>query len=224
MRAGNTRSQNQRGSAEVEAIFIMPIAILSVLLLLYLALFLFQRANLQAGLETALVYYKNTVTDTYVKHNSDVTYTGGDGSSIGAGNSYSAGEPLSPYRGMFGDGSNIGDAAAFKKFFLSVAGNQLFDDDPQVTVEFSNYIYLKQIHVTVTQKVDAPIDFSILGVGNEYTISASARVAVVDHDTVIRDLDYAIDLLEDTKLGEWARNFAAKAGEIYGKIKEVLHM
>ena len=103
MQAENKQFQNQKGSAEVEAIFIMPIAILSVLLLLYLALFLFQRANLQAGLETALVYYKNTVTDTYVKHNSDVTYAGGDGSSIGAGNSYSAGGPLSPYRGIFGE-------------------------------------------------------------------------------------------------------------------------
>lgn len=58
--------QKEKGHIAVEAIIILPIAVLSTLLLLYLSLFLFQRASLQAALETTLVYYKNTVTDTYV--------------------------------------------------------------------------------------------------------------------------------------------------------------
>lgn len=58
--------KKEKGHIAVEAIVILPIAVLSTLLLLYLALFLFQRASLQAALETTLVYYKNTVTDTYV--------------------------------------------------------------------------------------------------------------------------------------------------------------
>ena len=56
----------ERGYIVVEAAIILPLAILSALLLVYLSLFLFQRANLQSCLETALIYYKNTVTDTYV--------------------------------------------------------------------------------------------------------------------------------------------------------------
>ena len=48
---------NEQGSVAVEAVVILPLAVLSVVFLLYLSLFLFQRANLQAALETSIVYY-----------------------------------------------------------------------------------------------------------------------------------------------------------------------
>lgn len=44
----------------------------------------------------------------------------------------------------------------------------------------------------------------------------------MDHDNIIRDVDYAICLLKDTKLGEMAKNLASKVSEAYGKIKKVL--
>lgn len=217
----NKKSRNQ-GYVEVEATIILPLAILSVLLLLYLSLFLYQRANLQACLETSLVYYKNTVTDTYVSKNEEVKYIKDSDSYMGAGNSYSVTGPLIPYRGMFGDGNHLNSQAAFEKYFRSVAGDMLFDDDLTLTINYSNYVFLKQFEVTATQKVSAPIDFGALGIGNEYMISATARVAVVDHDSTIRDVDYAIDLLEDTKLGEMSRNLASKVSEAYGKLKGIL--
>ena len=46
--------QKEKGHIAVEAIIILPIAVLSTLLLLYLSLFLFQRASLQAALETLM--------------------------------------------------------------------------------------------------------------------------------------------------------------------------
>lgn len=210
------------GLVVVEATIILPIAILSVILLLYLSLFLFQRANLQACLETSLVYYKNTVTDTYVTKNSELEYTLTDNDTMASGNSYSATEPLNPYRGLFGDGHNLGDEEAFHAYFRSVAGDMLFDDDLSLTIDYSNYVILKQLKVTATQTVEAPIDFSILGVDNQYEISAAARVNVIDHDDMIRNVDYAIDIIEATKLGELARNFAGKFTEAYNKMKEIL--
>lgn len=210
------------GLVVVEATIILPIAILSVILLLYLSLFLFQRANLQACLETTLVYYKNTVTDTYVTKNSELKYTYSGNDTMASGNSYSATEPLNPYRGLFGDGHHLGDAGAFEAYFHSVAGDMLFDDDLSLTIDYSNYVILKQLKVTATQTVEAPIDFRILGVDNQYEISAAARVSVVDHDDMIRNVDFAIDIVEDTKLGELARNFASKFTQAYGKMKEVL--
>ena len=216
------KDKKESGSVEVEATIILPIAVLSVVLLLYLSLFLFQRANLQACLETSLVYYKNAVTDTYVTKNDQVTYTDSDSSHMGAGNSYSAAEPLNPYRGMFGDGFNLNSQEAFEKYFLSVAGDMLFDDDLTLTVDYTNYSFLKQFEVTATQKVSSPVDFRVLGIDNEYEISATARVAVVDHDSTIRNVDYAIDLLEDTKLGELARNFASKISSAYSELKKLL--
>ncbi len=218
MRVHNDKSE--KGEIEVEATIILPIAILSIILLLYLSLFLFQRANLQACLETSVIYYKNSVTDTYVKRNDTVSYDNNDKSHVGKGNTYSAESPLFPYRGIF-DSGEYNSQEEFEKYFDSVAGRMLFGE-PDVSIEYSNYVLLRQFEVTATQTVSSPVDFSILGIGNEYKVSATARVSVVDHDALIRNADFAIDLLEDTKLGEMAKNFASKVGEVYNKIKDML--
>ena len=98
----------------------------------------------------------------------------------------------------------------------------LFDEDLELTIDYSNYVVFKQFEVTAVQKVGAPVDFSALGIGNEYTISATARVAVVDHDGIIRDADYAIDLLSRTKLGDMVKAFAETVSQAYDKMKEIL--
>ena len=76
----------EEGVVEVEATVILPLAVLSIVFLLYLSLFLFQRANLQAALETSIIYYRNSVTDTYVTRNSEVVYSAAEGNAVGAGN------------------------------------------------------------------------------------------------------------------------------------------
>lgn len=216
------RKNKEQGSVEIEAMIILPIAILSVAMLLYLSLFLFQRANLQACLETAVVYYKDVVTDTYVQKNDTVSYGTGEDRYIGKGNTFLAQEPLSPYRGMFGDGGNLNSKEAFEQYFHSIAGNMLFNEGLSLNIEYSNYVFLKQFEVTATQEVSFPLDLGLLGAGRDYKISATARVAVVDHDSTIRNVDYAIDLLEDTKLGELAKNFGSKIADAYKKMKELL--
>lgn len=212
---------SERGSAEVEAIIILPIAVLSVVMLLYLSLFLFQRANLQSCLESSLVYYKNTVTDTYVGKE-EVSYSASDGAYMGVSSTYSAEAPEFPYRGMFGDGGELNSQEKFKAYFLSVAGKMLFEQGLTLDIDYSNYVVLKQFEVTALQEVSFPIDLSMLGIGREHKISATARVAVVDHDSLIRNVDYAIDIVEDTWLGEWAKDFAAKIGKAYDKLKNFL--
>lgn len=220
------------GSVEVEATIILPITILSVILLLYLSLFMFQRANLQACLETALVYYKNTATDTYVTKNELLEYSVTDEKSIASGNSYLADRVLNPYRGGVVD--IISDAAGaggeldldnkdnFEKYFRSIAGNMLFDENLELTIDYSNYLLYRQLKVTATQKVAAPINFNMLGVENEYVISATAFVNVVDSDNMIRNVDYAIDLLEDSPLADALESFATKFKELYQKMKDAL--
>lgn len=214
----------ERGAVEVEVTVILPIAILSVAMLLYLSLFLYQRANLQACLETSLVYYKSEVTDTYVTKDSGVAYPGqpAEGGYIGKGNSYSATGPLDPYTGTFGDRGNLNNQDAFEKYFLSVADRMLFSENLSLTIDYSNYVIMKQFEVTAAQEVSFPLDLTVLGIEKDYRITAMARVAVVDHDGMIRNVDYAIDLLEDTKLGEMAKGLAAKIGQVYEKLKGFL--
>lgn len=220
------KGRREWGAVEVEATIILPIVILSVVMLLYLSLFLYQRANLQAGLETALIYYKNIVTDTYVKRNESLTYPAGDESSIGEGNSYEAAEPLNPYRGFYHViADNINEenvVGGFEDYFYSAAGNMLFAEDLKIEIEYVNYAFIKEFKASAVQKVVWPIDLSILGVGREYEITAAARAAVVDHDGIIRDADYAIDLLEETKLGEIAHGLGDQVKKAYDKMKEIL--
>ena len=218
------KKHKECGSVEVEATVILPIAILSIVLLLYLSLFLFQRASLQACLETCLVYYKNVVTDTFVEKN-DVSYSQSGDSYMGEGSTYKKpDQPLSPYRNMFGDGNDLGSGTDFQEYFDSVAdGRMLFHDGIQTTIEYKNYVMVKRFEATASQTVEFPLDLSMIGITDgRYVIAAAARVTVVDHDSTIRDLDYAIDLLEDTKVGEMAKDFAGKVKDTYEKIKEKL--
>ena len=212
----------EEGAVEVEATVILPLAVLSIVFLLYLSLFLFQRANLQAALETSIIYYRNSVTDPYVTRNSAVVYSAAEGNAVGAGNSYEASRPLNPYRGMFGDSGNLGSQSDFEKYFHSVTGNMLFNDDLSLTITYHNGLIADEFEVTAVQKVVFPMDLSLIGVGKEYEITATARVAAVDHDALIRDADYAIDLVEDSRIGEYAKSIAAKVSEAYGKFKSIL--
>ena len=214
--------RKQQGAVEVEAIIILPLAILSIVWLLYLSLFLFQRANLQAALETSVVYYKNAVTDTYVWKNAEVAYSYVEENAIGAGNSYLAERPLNPYRGILENNEGLGSQEDFEKYFYSVTGNMLFNDDLSLTITYNKNWIVDEFEVTAVQKVTFPIDLSLIGVGKEYEITASSRAAVVDHEDLIRNVDYGIDLLEDTELGEFAREIAGKVSAAYGKLKSIL--
>ncbi len=217
------KKYQQAGSVEVEAVFILPIAILCVFLLLYLSLLLFQRANLQACLETSLVYYKNSVTDTYVTRNSEVSYSVAEDLKMGKGNSYAVTGPLNPYTEMV-EALLVSDSDTedFKKYFQSVAGKQLFDNDPVFTIKYRNYVLVKQYEVTAVQTIELPIDFSLIGADNSYQISATARAVVSDHDDMIRTIDYVIDLTEDTAVGNFFSNIGDKISSGYQKLKEKL--
>ena len=226
------RLREERGAVEVEATIILPIAILSVILLLYLALFMYQRANLQASIETCLVYYKGTLTDTFVtkKDNMNrvvVTSAGSNGNEeqktlMAGGNNYVVSEVPNPYRGLFGNAKTVGNKDAFEAYFHSVAGKMLFDDDLEIEFVYENHLLTQQIKVSAVQTVSSPIDFSIIGVDNKYEIIAAAKMNVTDQDENIRVIDFAIDVIEDTKLGEIAKTFASKCGGLYQKMKDKL--
>lgn len=217
--------KGEQGLVVVEAMIIMPIAILSVILLIYISLFFCQRANLQAALETSVIYYKNTITDTFISADDELAFTITEESvSDRRGNSYLADEPENPYRGMFTFMQSASSEEAFERFFGSVAGNLLLSDTVDVTYKMRNYVIFHELEATAVQHVQFPlINFSILGIeNNNYTISASARVAVVDHEDLIRNADYAIDLLEETKLGDVMKDFAQNVVALYNRLKSFL--
>ena len=78
------------------------------------------------------------------------------------------------------------------------------------------------MEASAVQTIQLPIDFSFIGLDNKYTITADAKIAVSDHDDMIRNTDYAVALLKKTKLGEAASNIADKVKELYEKFTKLL--
>ena len=211
------KCKRENGEVVVEATIILPIAILCVILLLYISVFVCQKAMLQAALETSVVYFKNTLTDNFVEQREQVSYEEKEDGIGAIGNEYKTPEPLNPYQKFFLFNNKV-SKDEFIKYFKSVAGNLLFEDSLELDIHYANYILFK---VTAEQIVAFPIDFSLIGVGREVNLSATARVAVADHDELIRNIDFAIDALEDTKLGEIVKNLSSKVTGLYNKLKQL---
>ena len=215
------KDKKEQGDVVVEATIILPIAIFCVIFLLYTSIFICQKALLQSALETSVVYFKNTLTDNYVSQNDTVTYTTGEDSVVAQGNSYLADQPINPYGKIFVGEKKL-SPSEFEKYFDSIAKNLLYKENLTLTIDYSNYILFKEIRVTAEQILEFPIDLSAIGISGDVNLSAAVRVAVVDHDELIRNTDYAIDILEDTKVGEVAGKIASKVGEVYNKMRSCL--
>lgn len=223
----NTKNRNQRGDVVVEATILLPIAILSVILLMYVSILLCQKAILQASLETCAVYFKNTLTDNFVTQTETLEEQTDNESGVTGhiGNRYKAEKPLNPYAKFFNtSGKKVDDIEKeFRPYFDSVKKSMVFDENVTLKIDYTNWILFREITLIAEQDVTLPIDFSMLGVDNKMHFAAKTRVAVVDNDELIRNMDYAVDIIEDTKLGTWWKNAGSKISEGYNKLKEKLY-
>lgn len=212
---------NEKGLATmVEATLLLPFCVLAVVGALYASLYLCQKANVQANLEAALTYYRTEESDTYVDVKTRMDY---DASGLaGTGSSYSSPGYLNPYR-FFLMSFKEGE---YRQFFRSLCGHMFFadGDDVQITAERHNYVLYKTIEATATQTVKPPINLSMVGGPKEMKIQVSSKAVVNDGDDFIRNVDFTIDLLADTKVGEVAGSIGEKAKGLYEKFKNALHL
>lgn len=211
--------KNQTGLAVVEATILLPFCMLMVISIYYASIFMCQKANLQANLQTALLYYKNVESDRYVEAKTNMSYSVYSGTIGAVGGSYSgASEFLFPYR-FFGMAFKNRD---FETFFHSICGHMFFDDGSNVilTSKSYNYVVYKTIEATATQTVKPAISFSALGIPDEMIISVTGKAVVNDADDLVNNIDFIVDILGNTEIGKKASELADKAVEIYGKFKE----
>ena len=220
----------EQGNTIVEATIVYPVTIFVFFVLLYASLFLCQRANLQANLEDALIYYKNAGTDTYVSVDDKMRFYK-EGETIHAkGNCYEVPGKLNPYRRI---GKALGNALGFEEissdkfsqFFHSSCGHMFFYTGKNVQVELESVtdaLLYKKITAKATQTLKSPINLAIVGATHKMTIVAKATVVVVDGDDMIRDIDFAGDVIKDTKFGTAVSEVAGKAMNFYDDLKEKL--
>lgn len=209
--------KNESGLAIVEATILLPVCIIMVVAVYYASIFICQKANLQANLENALVYYKNAYSDTYITPNTTMTYGREEQKVDAVGSKYETPTPQFPYRffGMDFKSKN------FESFFRSMCGYMFFDtgENVKLTVDNTNYIVYKTIHATAVQTVSPAVSLSLIGMDNKFTIMAESEIVVTDGDDFIRNMDFAIDIISKTKLGEKASELVGKLSGLYEKIK-----
>ena len=134
--------KDESGLAVVEATILLPFCMIMVIAIYYAAIFMCQKANLQANLQNALIYYKNVESDTYVTAGSQMGYGNSSGTVTASGSSYSTPQELFPYR-FFGMKFN---KTEFESFFRSMCGYMFFDTGSNVslTADKKNFIvYVK---------------------------------------------------------------------------------
>lgn len=211
--------KEENGVAIVEATFLLPICFIAIIALYYASIFLCQKANLQANLQTTIIYYKNAETDSFITAEPamNIAKNGNDVSSEGS--RYEISHKLFPYR-FFGMNLNRDD---FETMFRSISGYMFFDtgENVELSVEKENYIVYKKIKATATQVVKPAISLSMVGVPDSLTISAACEVAVQDSDEFIRNTDFVIDIVSETEVGKKIGGMLDKVSEYYNRFKEI---
>ncbi len=209
--------KDESGLAVVEATILLPFCMVMIIAIYYAAIFMCQKANLQANLQNALIYYKNVESDTYVTAGSQMKYSNSSDTLSAVGSNYTTPTELFPYR-FFGMKFN---KSGFESFFRSMCGNMFFDSGSNVilTTDKDNYIVYKTISATVKQSVNPAISLSMIGLPNSFEISATGEVVVTDSDDFIRNVDFIIDIVSETSLGKKATEMVDKAVEWYNKFK-----
>ena len=118
------------------------------------------------------------------------------------------------------------DEGSFETFFRSMYKYMFFDDGE--SVEFkpkkTNYIIYKEISVTATQTIKPAINLAMVGADNEIEIVVTGKAVVSDGDDFIRNVDFAVDIFNQTSLGKKAQELVGKAKEFYDKFKEKFHI
>lgn len=210
--------KSEKGTAIIEATMLFPFCILMVIALYYAAIFVCQKANLQANVENTLIYYKNVYSDTYVQASAEMAYQQNGTISEGKGSSYASPTYEQPYRFL---GMKF-DNAKFESFFRSMCGYMFFDTGSNIklTTSTKNYVVYKEIKATATQTVKPAVSLAMVGAPDAMEISCTSTVVISDADDFIRNTDFVFDIVEDTKLGQAASGVVDKAKGFYDKFKE----
>ncbi len=212
------RIKEENGTAIVEATLLLPFCMIMIIALFYAAIFMCQKANLQANVQNALIYYKNINSDTYIEAKSSMPY-GISGNSIeAAGSNFAEPTYQFPYRFL----TMKFDSSAFESFFRSMYKYMFFDHGDNIifTASKYNYIVYKEISVEARQTVKPAINLEMVGAANSIDIVVTGKIVVTDGDDFIRNVDFVIDIVSQTSLGQKAKELVGKAKGFYDEFKK----
>lgn len=200
----------QKGGVVVEAAIVVPIVILSLTAVIYIALVLYQRAYLQfladKMVKQAVLMWNNSARDLETGR---LDLQGMDGISL--------------YRRIFDreKGDKIRKILEYADK-NSGRGNILKGRGIKIQVELLDYIVYKKLVVTVEDSYHIPVGklLNIFGMGERLSIRVSSEAVLDEPAEFIRNTDFILDLkreLEHKNPG--IRDMAEKTRSVMDKIK-----
>jgi hypothetical protein len=206
----------EKGSLTVEAAIVVPIAIITVIVLVYMAVLWVHHSNLTSLSHRAAEFCAAA----WNSIGKDIDTGRVEKSSLGKDNLY---------RRLW-DPEKQNRINKAKEYIMQNAGNYriIKPVDVKADVRVKDYIIYKTIEVSIENayKIPASGFFKIFGINEHYVIHARSESIIKDTEEFIRNTDFIIDIerelearnLELKKLGDRARqtleDIKRKAGEL----------
>jgi hypothetical protein len=204
---------NQNGSIVVEAALIVPLIILSLVAIIYIALLLYSHAHMQTTANWAV----ERGASTWSNKSKDFETGKIEIEDLNANSLY--------WRLVDNSAREKIDGIIDHTQKKAEANNLLAGSEEQVTAAIKDYIIYKKLVVNTQDRRALPLGniLGIFGMSKYYTISAQAQASVYDSAEFVRNIDYILFLekqLEETYPA--AGNTGKKIREILDGIKDII--
>lgn len=191
--------KDQRGAfLIVEAAIVYPVMLIMIMILLFYSMILTMKANMQSALETALIYYKKELTDTYVGFMDDL-----ENNSVSATEYTRVVAPAgysNIYKQLINEVASNPDAEKFEKMFFNnyrflnfssgKKGSTFNSSGIKVNLDSTtNFIIYRELNAAAEQTITLPFIKGMFGINNELKLKANAKIVVNDSVSVMRITD-----------------------------------
>ncbi len=191
--------KDQRGAfLIVEAAIVYPVMLIMIIILLFYSMILTMKANMQSALETALIYYKRELTDTYVGFMDDL-----ENNSVSATEYTRVVAPAgysNIYKQLINEVASNPDAEKFEKMFFNnyrflnfssgKKGSTFNSSGIKVNLDSTtNFIIYRELNAAAEQTITLPFIKGMFGINNELKLKANAKIVVNDSVSVMRITD-----------------------------------
>ncbi len=191
--------KDQRGAfLIVEAAIVYPVMLIMIMILLFYSMILTMKANMQSALETALIYYKRELTDTYVGFMDDL-----ENNSVSATEYTRVVAPAgysNIYKQLINEVASNPDTEKFEKMFFNnyrflnfssgKKGSTFNSSGIKVNLDSTtNFIIYRELNAAAEQTITLPFIKGMFGINNELKLKANAKIVVNDSVSVMRITD-----------------------------------
>lgn len=210
------RSGNEKGALIVEAAIVFPVMFFVLFFIIFVGNLFYEQARIDDIVMRYAIQGAQCVADPFLYDMEATNAVPSDVSEL----------KLEPYRYILGSFTNGSISAVENKlsndikneinqsslvFFNNTKANYIGSDNKQVAY-FKNYIIYSSFVVQVNYEVKFPIRFFDRDSLTIAKMSARAEVPVSDTDEFIRNVDMAVDLLEETGAGQTIAGIFEKIG------------